>query len=284
MSDGAQLHRSFLAWGDFRYARISLLLCALAIAVYALYQPIGTPNGGTTLGYTLGVMAGLLVAWLAWFGIRRRRYGGADGLTELLSAHVYLGCAVALIALLHAGFHLHANVHTLALVLLLAVVGSGVFGAYAFWRMPDLMTENRAGLTLGRMAALLAELDLTSRTLALAFPDDIVTAVGSATEAPPITSTLRELATGAQRRAARARGMAAIARVQAELLDGQGATPGEVLPLVRSLTQRVTLADRMYKDWRFRVLLLQWRAIHVPLTIALLAALTIHIVAVFYTW
>jgi hypothetical protein len=58
--------------------------------------------------------------------------------------------------------------------------------------------------------------------------------------------------------------------------------PAEVLPLVQALTKRATIVVKMRRDWRYRAQLLLWRAVHVPLTIALLVALTIHVIAVFY--
>src|SRR5271168_910931 len=159
-------HRSFLSWRDYYYARIAGGMSVLAGLAYVMDRPDGPPNGGTLLGYFLGTLGMGLIIWLAWFGIRRRRYGGTQGLQGLLSAHVWLGVALLVLATLHAGFQLHWNVHGLAFVLMVLVVASGVFGAFAFWRYPPLMTANRGGSTLGGLAAELAALD--ARCLELA--------------------------------------------------------------------------------------------------------------------
>jgi hypothetical protein len=278
------IHRSFLYWNSGVYAKCALALSAATTALYGWHRPAGTANGGTLLGYTLGVVALALIMWLAWFGIRRRRYGGTDLLEGTFSAHVYLGLAVAVVATLHTGFHFHWNVHTLAFALLLLVVASGIFGVYGFWRYPEMMTRNRAGMTLSTMTRELAALDLTCRRLALAFPDEIVGLVMEATAPVTTNGAWRAIGFGRGRDEKRQLNMAVISRVRRELVEGPGVTPAAVLPLVQGLTQRLTLIERLYRDRQLRLLMLQWRAVHVPLTVALLAALLIHIVVVFYDW
>jgi hypothetical protein len=82
----------------------------------------------------------------------------------------------------------------------------------------------------------------------------------------------------------RRRSLVAISHVQTQLADRAAVTPAEILPLVQNLTQRLVLMERIYRDWRFRMLMLQWRSVHMPMTVALLMALLIHVVVVFYDW
>jgi len=271
------IHRSFLSWRRFHYARLAAAASALALTVYCLDRPDGPPNGGTLLGYFLGTAGLGLIIWLAWFGIRRRRYGASGGLQGLLSAHVYFGIALILVATLHTGFQLHANIHGLAFVLMLAVVASGIFGAYAFWRYPALMTANRAGATLSGMAAQLAALDASCAELALEFPDDVAALVQAAI-AP------RAAQGGKPAMPGREPTLAAISGVQAELSGLLGTPPATILALVQALTARLALLDRLARDRRYRALLLLWRAVHVPLTLGLLVALGIHVFSVFFYW
>jgi hypothetical protein len=279
-----QIHTSFLSWKNGVYAKAALALSAATIALYYWHLPAGTANGGTLLGYTLGVLGLALIAWLAWFGIRRRRYGGTALLEGTFSAHVYLGLALVVVATLHTGFHFHWNVHTLAFALMLLVVASGMFGVYGFWRYPEMMTRNRAGMTLTTMSRELAALDMTCRRLALAFPDEIVALVMDATAPPEPGGIWRAIGFDRVRETKRQLNMAVISRVRRELVEGQGVTPAAVLPLVQGLTQRLTLIERLYRDRQLRLLMLQWRAVHVPLTVALLVALLVHIIVVFYDW
>ena len=121
-----------------------------------------------------------MIGWLAWFGVRRKRYGGQTPLEGWLSAHVYIGVALIVVATLHTGFRFHWNVHTLAFVLMVIVIVSGIFGAYAFLRYPAMMTANRGGSTLKTMSAELAGLDQACRDLVLTFDDETVALVTAA--------------------------------------------------------------------------------------------------------
>ena len=257
-------------------------MSAVAIVGYWIHHPAGLPNGGSWLGYTYGTIGFGLIGWLAWFGIRRRRYGGQGPLEGWLSAHVYLGLALIVVATLHTGFRFHWNVHTLAFVLMALVVVSGIFGAYAFLRYPALMTSNRAGATLKTMSAELASLDQQCRDLALNFDDEVAALVIKATEDDGGKFTFLEALLGrAPNPLEGATGMA-ITRLRDEVGGTANVLPAEVLPLVQSLTKRATMLVKIRRDRRYRALLLLWRAVHVPLTIALVLALTIHVFAVFY--
>ncbi len=273
MSETQALHRSFLSFRDGLYAKLAGGLALIVVALYWLDNPDGPPNGGTWLGYTLGTAGLGLIVWLAWFGIRRRRYGRPGSMENLLSAHVYFGLALIVVATLHTGFQFHWNVHTFAYGLMVLVIGSGIFGAYAFRRYPPLMTANRSGANLSAMTSELASLDLRCQELALNFPDAITALVAQATVRPR----------GAKPPDSRAT-LAAFQAVEQQLNKLEGASPADVLGLVQALTRRVALLDTLNRDRRYRALMLLWRAVHVPLTIGLLAALFIHVFAVFYNW
>lgn len=269
-------------WRGGYYAKVALVLSALAIVGYWLDHPSGPPNGGSWLGYAYGTIGFGLIGWLAWFGIRRRRYGGQGPLEGWMSAHVYLGLALIVVATLHTGFRFHWNVHTLAFVLMAIVIVSGAFGAYAFVRYPALMTSNRAGSTLKTMAAELASLDQQCRDLALTFDDETAALVVQATQDYGGKFTFREGLLGRGPNLLTGATGAAIARLRDQVGGAGNVLPAEVVPLVQNLTKRATVVVKMRRDWRYRAQLLLWRAVHVPLTIALVIALGIHVFAVFY--
>jgi len=86
--------QSFLVYRQFRYLKISVSLCLLALIIYIIDNNWHltldeAPNGGTILGYILGGIASVLILVLMWFGIRKRLYNSRVGTIQgWLSAHV----------------------------------------------------------------------------------------------------------------------------------------------------------------------------------------------------
>jgi hypothetical protein len=165
-------HQSLLAYANYRHLKVAVAVVAVTVGAYLWHRPPGGPSGGTWLGYTLGTVAGLLVLWLLWFGVRKRQYAAKGApLVGWLSAHVYLGTALIVIATLHAAFQVGWNVHTLAYVLMLFVIFSGFYGVYAYGRFPRAMTDNLADDTQSSLLLKIADLDKQARALALSLPD-----------------------------------------------------------------------------------------------------------------
>jgi len=54
--------------------------------------------------------------------------------------------------------------------------------------------------------------------------------------------------------------------------------------LVAEMSRVVSLSERIGRDLQYRALLQVWLYFHVPLSFALLAALTAHVISVFYFW
>ncbi|MBL8643806.1 MAG: hypothetical protein JNK21_07720, partial [Rhodospirillaceae bacterium] len=185
------MHQSILVYRSHLYLKIAFVAVLLSVMAYVIHNPLGQPNGGTWLGYTLGAVSGGLMIWLAWFGVRKRMYGiGRVRLEDWLSAHVYLGLALAVISTLHAGFQVGWNVHTALYVLMLIVIVSGIFGVYFYVRFPLLLTENRRGMTTEIMLTQIADLDREIRQLAMGLDDETNTMVLKATQDEVIGKTL----------------------------------------------------------------------------------------------
>ena len=146
------VHESFLIYKGLKFFWYAIALVFISIVLYIMHNPLVEPNGGSWLGYTLGVISAVLVLWLTWFGIRKRQYAlSATKLKVWLSAHIYLGLALVVTATLHSGFQIGWNIHSIAYVFMLLTVLSGVIGVYIYARYPKLMTKNRAGLSLDEM-------------------------------------------------------------------------------------------------------------------------------------
>lgn len=276
------MHQSILVFRNFRYLKLALLLVTASLAAYIVHDPFSGANGGTWLGYTLGTLGAVLIVWLAWFGIRKRRYGvGTLLLEDWASAHVYLGLGLLVIATLHTGFEFGLNVHTLAYGLMLAVILSGVFGLYAYIRFPALRAGNRAGLTLEQMMAQIADMRRECHNLAISLPDAVTGLLAEADANTRIGGGLLRQLSGRDPHCPTERALNAIR----DMGDGFNIAQAEVARrLVSLLAKRVTLLQRARRDVQYKALFDIWLFIHVPLTCALLAALLAHVVAVFFYW
>ncbi len=276
------LQEPVISSGNYKYLKLSLILSLLSIAIYIYDQPLGQPNGGTWVGYTLGTIGALLIVWLGWFGIRKRRYGtGSMMLQEWLSAHIYLGLSLIVIATLHAGFQVGWNVHTLAYVLMLIVIFSGVWGIYLYIALPTRMSESRGGITLDQIVVLIADLDKSSLNLSVKLGDDINDLVRDAVENTRIGGGMAIQLTGRDPACPTGRALDRISEL-VKSSSGEDAATGRQLVVDLARKNRLLTVARL--DVKYRAWLNLWLLVHVPATVGLVAALIAHIVSVFFYW
>ena len=275
-------HYSILEYARFRWFKAALALSAAASAVYLWHEPPLKPYGGTWLGYTLGTLSGVLVLWLLWYGVRKRRYRSTVGSVQgWLSAHVYLGTALVVVATLHTGFELGWNVHTLAYVLMLAVVVTGFYGVFVYLRVPRAMTENLGEQTLEAILLRVADLDREVREKAMSLPDDLVTLIEKSVAGTRLGGSFWRLISGHDRACPTAHAVLVWPQ-KAKRLTGEAARlDKEVYGL---LLQKHQLLECARRDLRLKAILDFWLFFHVPLAFMMLAALIAHVVSVFIYW
>ncbi len=299
------LHESFLNIGRFRWLWVATVLCTASIIAYIWHDPVPVPNGGTWLGYTLGTIGALLILWLMWFGIRKRRYRGGTGtLRGWLSAHIYLGGSLIVITLLHSGFQVGWNVHTLALVLMLIVIFSGFFGVFAYLRYPTAMTQNRQSATLDALLDEIGELDQQCLQIADSIDPKIHAVVVRSVAGSQIGGTwwrqlfprdtsaqafdetraaLDQISDDVKRKDTMR--MATMVVMVDALVKGDGGKKSEDLRrLLDLLGRKKQIVSRVAQDLQFKALMDVWLYFHVPLSFALLAALIAHVISVFFYW
>jgi hypothetical protein len=275
-------HESFLVYRHLRYLKIGCAAAAAALLLYLVDSPYGSRYGGSWAGYTLGTVGALLILWLMWFGYRKRSYFKDQGnLVAWLSAHVYLGLSLLVIATLHTGFHFGWNIHTLAYVLMCLVILSGAFGVFCYVRYPRLMTENRRGTAMLQMLGRIAGLDDELRTAAMGVDDRTAALVERALEVTAIGGSLRQQLSGRYANCTTAAALAGIGTPSMGIAPEREAAMRQIQLL---LEEKAQLLARVRQDIRYKAMMDIWLYVHVPLSFALLAALLAHVVAVFYLW
>ena len=275
-------HYSILEYARFRWFKGALLASIAAAAAYLWHEPPLKPYGGTWLGYTLGTIGAVLILWLMWYGVRKRRYGSRMGTVQgWLSAHVYLGTALIVIVTLHTGFELGWNVHTLAYVLMLLVIFSGFYGVFVYLRVPRTMTENLGEETLQSILLRIADLDREMRDKALSLPDALVVLIDRSVKGTRLGGSFARVVTGRDRNCPTAAAVQDWGR-HAKSLTGEAARlDKEVYGL---LLQKQQLLERARRDLQHKAVLDLWLYFHVPLAFMLLAALAAHVISVFIYW
>lgn len=271
-------HVSFLKHKGFRWLWIALLLSAASIAGYLLIDQEPRPNGGTWYGYTLGTIGFGLILWLSLLGVRKRRINpGAWSLKAWTSAHVYLGLALAVVGTLHTGFQIGWNVHTLAYVLMLLVIATGIYGVIVYATLPASLSANRKEMTRAQMldalTALDRQLESAAQPLARAESDLVIAALGQDVFYGGALARLTGSYPGCQTaRALRGMGTASATDSGAE---------ARVTALLEKRREQLA---QIRGALRIRAMLEIWLFVHIPLTVALIAALTAHVISVFYYW
>ena len=267
-----------------RWLKVAVVLNLAAMAAFWwVFVYSGTRlehAGGTWLGYTLGTIGALIILWLTMIGIRKRAMtSGHWSLKAWVSAHVYLGLSLIITVTLHTGFQFGLNIHTAAYLLMLAVIGSGIMGVIAYIYLPVRLSDVRGELTKKQMIEVLHSLDRRILEAAQSLDQAQAGVVQLSLDKTIIVGSLWQRLTNSYPRCGNARAIRRIKRFVRKATGGEA----EALERVSGLLSRkaeILMTARRYA--RIRALLEAWLYIHIPMTFALLAALTAHIVSVFF--
>jgi hypothetical protein len=293
------IHRSLLRYSGARYLWWSLGLIGACGVLYATQDRTAQPpNGGTWQGYVLGTVGALLIVWLAFLGIRKRSYKSTVGTVQgWASAHIYLGTALLIVASLHSALQLGWNVHTLAYALMCIVIFSGFFGLYSYINHPPLVSKNREGGARSELFGELFELDRQSRIVAQKCAGGVAIAVDSSIERTTIGGGVAAQLFGRDHSYFVRGGGSSSALVsnadQQSVIDfvaqrlpraEKGAEAANLQQLIVLLCRRQAVVRRIRRDIRLHGWLKIWLYFHIPMTVALLFALVLHIIVTFLYW
>jgi hypothetical protein len=269
-------HVSFLKHKGFRYLWVALILVSLCTIGYLFIEQEPRPNGGSWYGYTLGTIGFALIVWLSLLGVRKRRpTPGFWSLKGWTSAHVYLGLSLIVIGTLHTGFQFGWNLHTLAYALMMLVILSGMYGIWAYAHFPAKLSSNRGEMTRAQMVEALEAIDRQLEAAAQPLERRESDAVIGALSQDIFFGGAWGRLTGTYLGCATRQAIGII----------NSAANNEATDKVHALlTRRADQLAQIRRYLRIKALIEIWLFIHIPATIALLAALTAHVISVFYYW
>ena len=289
------MSETFLTHRSGRWAKWAVaLLFASAVGYWAedLRVP---PNGGSVFGYTSGTIAAFLMLVLTYLGRRKRHYGSKLGTVKgWTSAHVYLGVALIGLTLLHSGFQVGWNWHTLAFALMLIVCLSGIYGVWAYQHYPALIDRNNLSQTRGALIDQLHHLDQDIIGSLTRHDPGVASIVQGAIERTTLPNRWLDTLRGIDHSEVLLPGKGLVSNANmTALIDylieqieqgAQGDTALNLQSLVGALGERASLISRIKEDLRLVTLTRIWLTIHIPLAFAAVAAVIIHVIAVFLYW
>jgi hypothetical protein len=278
----ASAHEGFLRHRNFLWLKIGLFFSILAIIGYSIIDVQPRPNGGSWYGYILGTIGVLQILWLTLLGLRKRAMTrGRWSLKAWTSAHVYLGLSLVVTATLHTGFQFGWNVHTLAYALMILVILSGIYGITVYATLPDALSDNRSEMTKSQMIDVVTKLDRQLQFAAQPLALDDAEIVRLSLSEDVFRAGLFRRLSGSDRGC---RNRRALHQLRARLDLATGPEEDAIESVVQLLQRKAAALLRIRRHLRLRAMLEIWLYVHVPITFALIAALAVHIISVFFYW
>lgn len=284
--DKVTSHESFLTYGNGRWWKAAIAISVVSFATYFLIDVEPRHNGGSWYGYTMGTIGFALILWLTLLGVRKRAMTpGLWSLKAWTSAHVYLGLSLIVVGTLHAGFQLGWNVHTLAWSLMMLVILSGLFGIYVYATLPKALSANRydedGAITEKVMIEQMKQLDRQIHDAAQPLDPEAAAIVerslGENVFAGSFFQRVRNSYPGDLTRIA----MGELRKLR----NFRPRTDDDPFERVETLlTKKEALLAKLRRHLQLKSWLQAWLYIHVPATFALIAALSAHVVSVFFYW
>lgn len=258
------------------------VLAAIAVGINLPTSAYLSPQSG--LGYALGITGGSMMLLLLLYPVRKRlphaRYLGST--RSWFRMHMTLGILGPALILFHSNFSLGATNSNVALVCMLIVSGSGLFGRYFYRRIHVELNGREATLDeLKEFSSRLQQTSSVSFLPALARRiDEEQAVIERRIAATPLLA--RPLLGAAWAVGARRRLRRAVRAAIATGADRRRDPSRESLRLTayRYIDDRIGAARRVLEFRAFQALFSLWHALHMPLFLMLIIAGTVHVFAV----
>jgi hypothetical protein len=269
------INETFISYKRFRWLWFTLAVLVISSVVYIFDAPPEGRNGGSVVGYTLGVASALAIVWLMAYGLRKRSYRSTWGTVEgWLAAHVWVGIGLLLLVPLHAGFSFGLNVHTLAYLAMVITILSGIWGVANYSILSARITSHRGGKRditvfeeISELSDQLKQLCVGKSTKFIGlfnrYDFDFKLGISQFLKVREIP-VVDHLGAGAM------------------LRDLPEAEHDVAINLLGLLDQRADLARGLLEQLRIKALLKLWLYVHVPVSVVLCVSLAVHIFSVLF--
>jgi hypothetical protein len=291
------MHQSLLNYKKFRYLKLTLIIVVISLVLYLSQGGAQPANGGTIQGYILGIFAAFLILLLTYLGIRKRSYSSSAGTVQgWASAHVFLGSSLLLIASLHAAFQVGWNVHTLAYVLMLIVIFSGFYGLFAYLHYPRELSINNFGGSQDDWIKELYEIDEKAKDLSGSCRSNIRLIVLSALQNTRLENKMipqlrakdssKVIQQADKKNLVSNKNQERVIDILADAIPSslKQAEADALNQMLSIFSRRQRLLKIIRRNLQIKAYYKVWLLFHIPVTIALLAALIVHILVVFIYW
>jgi hypothetical protein len=275
---------TFVNYKNSKWMWATLLGCAVLTLAYFIHSPIEGRNGGTIYGIIVGILAAVAIFFLMWFGVRKRSYASAQSsLKGWLSAHIWIGFSLAYIVLLHCGFELGYNIHTLAYVLMVGTIISGLVGVINYRTLPYKTKSNRGGLSVKKLIenfeTISKDIDRKSQSASISIVD-LVKQLDSS-RLPSLSEALFNSFDQIKQKIETSIDKDKATNLLSNLPEDQQVLGREIISLIH---QKALTCASICEEAKVLALLKIWLYLHIPLSFGCVVALLIHIFSVLYYW
>jgi len=219
-----------------------------------------------------------------------------------LSAHIYLGLGLITVVTLHTGFQFGWNLHTFAYALMLLVIVSGMVGVYCYLHFPRVMTDDDGGATTDSLIRQIQEIDRQALILASEIDpqthDKVIKSIQRSRiggnlwqllfahgKTRPVEGLILEEKKSVKQERDHDSTHSTMMFMASNIASGR-LDKGDAMRRLSDLLigQKTGLVKQLRRKLQIKAFLDIWLYFHVPLSFALLAALTAHIISVFFYW
>lgn len=275
---------TFVNYKNSKWMWITIIGCVLLTFAYLIHSPIEGRNGGTVYGIIVGVFAATAIFFLMWFGIRKRSYASAQSsLKGWLSAHIWIGLSLIYVVLLHCGFELGFNVHTVAYALMVGTIISGIVGVINYRTLPYKTKSNRGGLSVKQLIENFESISKDIDRKSSSAPKGIIDLVRQldTSRLPTLSEAIFTSSDNIKNKIDTSIDKDKAANLLSNLPEDQQNLGRDIITLIH---QKALTSASICEEAKVLALLKIWLYLHIPLSFGCVVALLIHIFSVLYYW